>query len=112
MSDPRYREICDVASDGQSLVALVNGDVGWLTYLRAPGDAGFSSRNPHYVGVREAMIEYLLGIGQRDEYPASWALPVSEISQALEYFREHRRPPPFIMWHNDSGDGVVISHGA
>ena len=108
MADPHYREILEESPDGQSLSALLNGDVGWLSYLRAPGDPGFSSRNPRYSGDPNAVIEYVLGNGQRDAYPASWALPSSEVFRALAYFKEHRRAPPFISWHNESGDGAVL----
>jgi hypothetical protein len=110
--DPRFREIRDVASDGQSLSALINGDLGWLMYQRGPDDPGFSSRNPNYAGVADATIEYVLGNGQRDEYPAAWAFSTSEVLRALEYFRVHRQPPPFASWHNDSADGVVFQHAA
>jgi hypothetical protein len=94
--------------DGQSMSALINGGVGWLMYLRENGDAGFSSRNPSYSGPPTAEIEYKLDNGQHDSYPAAWALPIAEVQQALEYFRRELRPPPFVLWHNDSGDGVQI----
>ncbi|MBI1373007.1 MAG: hypothetical protein GC159_09625 [Phycisphaera sp.] len=111
MNDPnhRFREIWVESPDGQSMCALINGDVGWLMYLRENGDAGFSSRNPNYDGNPEAMIEYHLSNGQHDEYPRAWALPISTIEQALEYFRTHHTPPPFVTWHNDSDDGTVIA---
>ena len=51
------------------MVALINGEFGWLMYLRYDGDAGFSSRNPSYQGPSDAMIEYFLSNGQLDEYP-------------------------------------------
>jgi hypothetical protein len=70
-------------------------------YLRCEGDSGFSSRNPSYDGTADGEIEYELSNGQRDFYPASWALPIAEIRRALEYFgREHQRPP-FVIWHED-----------
>ncbi len=90
------------------MCALTNGGLGWLMYLREEGDAGFSSRNPDYAGPPDAEIEYELSNGQHDLYPASWALPVSEINRALEYFRQEQRPPGFITWRNDSGDGATI----
>jgi hypothetical protein len=108
MRNPRYREIHDEAPDGQILTALLNGDVGWLMYLRSADDAGFSSRNPAYLGDDDARIEYVLSNGQVDEYPAAWALPASEIFRALAYFHDHRKAPPFITWHNDSQDGTVL----
>lgn len=103
-----FREEWIELSDGQSMCALINGDVGWLMYLRENGDAGFSSRNPDYSGPPDAQIEYELGNGQRDAYPASWALPVQMVRQAMEYFQRENRPPTFITWHNDSDDGSVI----
>jgi len=92
VANPRFREIEDVATDGQSLLARINGDRGWLLYCPAPGDPGFSSRNPEFAGAPEATIEYVLGNGQRDKCPASWALPVEEMRRALAYFRERRKP--------------------
>lgn len=105
MAESKYKEI---SPDGQLMCALVNGDSGWLMYLREEGDAGFSSRNPNYSGPAGATIEFILSNGQRDEYPTSWALPVADVERALAYFREHNRPPPFIAWNNDSGDGSTI----
>jgi hypothetical protein len=26
----------------------------------------------------------------------------------LEYFEREKKPPPFVTWHNDSGDGTII----
>jgi hypothetical protein len=72
----RYQEIWITTDDWQSMCALVNGDIGWLMYLRREGDAGFSSRNPGYVGAPDATVEYLLNNGQRDEYPL-WTCPDS-----------------------------------
>jgi len=85
----------------QSLCALINGDRGWLMYLREAGDSGFSSRNPVYDGPVDATIEYYLDNGQRDEYPASWAYPLEEVKRALDYFRREEKLPPFITWHPD-----------
>jgi hypothetical protein len=89
MSDQQYQEISAETPDGQSLFALINGDRGWLMYLRANGDAGFSSRNPDYADPEDAVIDYVLSNGQRDEYPASWALPKAEVLRALEFFAEN-----------------------
>ena len=81
-------------------------------YLREPGDAGFSSRNPDYAGPENATVEYQLSNGQRDEYPASWALSLDLVQRALAYFESRKEPPPFILWHNDSEDGTVIPYEA
>ena len=104
----KYQEVWVNTDDGQAMCALINGDRGWLLYLRGSGDPGFSSRNPAYDGPPDAMVEYYMNNGQWDEYPAAWALPIEEVARALEYFQQEKEPPPFITWHNDSGDGVVI----
>jgi hypothetical protein len=105
-------EIWSNTPDGQAICALICGDLGWLVYLRHPEDAGFSSRNPSYNGPGDAEIEYVLSNGQVERYPASWALPIEMIQSALEYFKEHQRPPPFVSWHNDSGDGTMLGNDA
>lgn len=97
--DTECDEVWLEAPDGQTLCALINGDVGWLMYVREPGDAGFSSRNPSYQGDPQAQIKYRLNNGQLDSYPATWALPVEEIRRALDYFSKEHRRPPFIVWH-------------
>ena len=104
----QYKEIWIETEDGQAMCALINGDKGWLMYLRNPEDAGFSSRNPNYKGDKKALLEFYLENGQRDEYPLSWVLPIEEVERALNYFKEEKRPPAFITWYNDSGDGVMI----
>jgi len=83
------------------MCALINGDQGWLMYLREPGDSGFSSRNPDYAGPADATIDYLLSNGQRDEYPASWALPLEVVERALEHFVATGEQAPFVKWHED-----------
>jgi hypothetical protein len=104
----KHREIWIKNPDGQSMCALISGDLGWLMYLRSEGDAGFSSRNPEYRGADTTTIEYALTNGQRDQYPASWALPIELVDRALEHFRKEGRPPQFVVWHNDSADGSTI----
>lgn len=104
----KYEQISHEAENGQILFALINDQLGWLMYLREPGDAGFSSRNPNYEGSPNAKLDYYLSNGQRDEYPLAWAFPVAQVRQAIEYFRKEQQPPPFIVWHNDSGDGTKL----
>lgn len=96
----QFQELWVRAGD-KSLSALINGEHGWLMYLDEPGDSGFSSRNPAYDGPADAMLEYYLNNGQRDEYPASWAYPLDEVTRALEYFRREEKRPAFIEWHRD-----------
>ena len=105
MGRPDDREIWVAGPQGRSLCALVDGEVGWLMVLREPGDAGFSSRNPAYAGPVDAGIDFMLANGQRDKYPAAWTYPVETVMRAVAYFRSTGRRPPFIAWHDDSGDG-------
>lgn len=105
-----FDELWVRSPDGQAMCALINGDRGWLMYLREEGDGGFSSRNPAYIGPPDAEIEYALNNGQHDFYPAAWALPVAEVHRALDYFSRENRPPPFVTWHNDSSDGAEIGN--
>lgn len=105
----QYKEIWAETTDGQSTCVLINGDSGWLMYLRNVGDPGFSSRNPKYDGTEDTTQDYILNNGQLDEYPLSWTLPTHELLQAMEFFVKESKPAPWILWHNDSGDGMVIS---
>jgi hypothetical protein len=100
----RFREVWLESPSGSLLCALINDDLGWLMYLRERGDAGFSSRNPAYAGLPDRMIEYELSNGQVDEYSRAWAYPIDVVERALEHFRRTGTPPPFIEWHNDSGE--------
>ena len=108
----RFLELWVHKADGQALCALINDQRGWLMYLREDGDAGFSSRDPEGRDSANAMIEYVLDNGQHDSYPASWALPVSEIERAFEFFILNSQPADWILWHNDSQDGAVIGKAA
>jgi len=108
MTQSTFQEIWAHGPRSRSLCALINGDVGWLMYQREPEDAGFSSRNPDYAGPADAAIEYVLSNGQRDEYLAAWALPLPLVLQDVEYFQSNGSPPPFVEWHNDSGDGTLL----
>ncbi|MCE9545256.1 MAG: hypothetical protein K8T25_07035 [Planctomycetia bacterium] len=99
--ESQYDEIWLQSPEGQSLCALINGDRGWLMFLREEGDSGFSSRNPDYDGPPDAEITYVLSNGQHDLYPASWALPVNEVKKALDYFKREHKQPPFVVWHED-----------
>jgi len=96
-----FREIWLNKPDGRALCALINGDRGWLMYLREPGDSGFSSRNPDYDGPDEAVIQYVLSNGQGDAYPASWALPLEVLERAMKHFEKSGERAPFVTWHAD-----------
>lgn len=102
MSESQFREIWVDGPSDQSLCAIVNGQVGWLMYLRESGDPGFSSRNPDYGGPEDAVITYVLANGQHDTYPAAWAYSLATVEAAITYFRSQGTPPPFITWHNEA----------
>lgn len=106
----RYQEIWVYTEDDeQVMMALINGDFGWLMYLREEGDAGFSSRNPEYVGSDDETMEFYLSNGQLDKYPLAWVLPMDQVKRALDYFEKYHKPPQFITWHNDSNDGISLN---
>jgi hypothetical protein len=70
-------------------------------YLRHNGDSGFSSRNPNFSGNPDDSIEYQLDNGQLDVYPASWALPLAAVREALRSFLEVHSRPDFVTWHEE-----------
>jgi len=86
-----------------ALCGLISGEIGWLMSLRAPGDAGFSSRNPAYAGPHDALIEDWLDNGQRDRSPASGAVDTATIVRALREFLETGAGPSGVAWHDDAG---------
>jgi hypothetical protein len=102
----RFAEIWVRHGAFPSLCALVHGESAWLTFLRYDGDAGFSSRNPAYCGPPDRTIGYMLGNGQVDEYPASWAYPTEKVFDELLVFAREGRASGSITWFNDSGDGA------
>jgi hypothetical protein len=105
--DTGFAEVWVMHDRYPALCALLNGDIGWLTCLRAEGDAGFSSRNPGYSGPPDAEIEFMLSTGQVDPYPAAWTYPRAEVLEAVRVFAASRRCPAGLCWFNDSGDGVT-----
>jgi hypothetical protein len=100
ISRTQFSEIWMHASTNwPAICALINGDSAWLMFMRHEGDAGFSTRNPNYAGPPQAVIEYYLSNGQRDEYPASWNITAAEAVRALEYFLEGSAIAPWLHWH-------------
>lgn len=103
----RYKQIWvepnETEEDERVMTAFINGDWGWLMYLREDGDSGFSSRNPDYTGSDDdgKTMDFLLSNGQLDHYPLSYVLPVAQVMKALTYFEENHELPPFIAWHDD-----------
>jgi len=102
LDDPaQYKEVWAVLPDGQRICLLLNGDRGFLMYLRhADGDCGFSTRNPYCND--DGKIDYILENGQGDEYPAKWAYPLPVLSEALQEFLQTGKIPSRVSWHDDS----------
>ncbi|MBO5104267.1 MAG: hypothetical protein J6B74_04305 [Ruminococcus sp.] len=98
----QFKEIEIRLEDEQYMYALINGDYGWIMYLREEGDSGFSSRNPDYNGSDSATMKFTLSNGQVDDYPLSWILPADTVNKALLYFEKNHQIPDFINWHDDS----------
>lgn len=101
-SEDQFKEIWIYSQGGQSICALINGDIGWLMYLRWSGDAGFSTRNPDELSNDD--IEYVLSNGQIDYYPRKWAYSISRLKQALFSFIENGELPSQLNWHDDSSN--------
>ena len=103
----QYKEIWvylkESEDDERTMMALLNGDWGWLMYLREEGDSGFSSRNPDYEGTDDDgnMMDFMLSNGQLDHYPLSYVISANQVMEALNYFEKHHELPGFISWHND-----------
>jgi len=99
----QFSEVWLQHTDGwPAMGALINGEAAWLTYVRHEGDAGFSTRNPQFVGSHKLMIEYYLSNGQRDEYPAAWNITIAEALHALEHFLEEETMAPWLTWQDES----------
>ncbi|MDY6920513.1 MAG: Imm1 family immunity protein [Pseudomonadota bacterium] len=101
-SEDQFKEIWIYGQSGQSICALINGDVGWLMYLRWSGDAGYSTRNPDESSKDD--IEYMLSNGQMDYYPKKWAYPIVRLKQALCSFIDNGELPDQLTWHDDSSN--------
>lgn len=100
----QYKEIWiyaeETEDDDRAMLALLNGDYGWLMYLNEEGDAGLSSRNTEYAGTDDdgKTMDFMMSNGQMDRYPLSYVLPAEQVMKALDYFKKYHQLPPFIMW--------------
>ena len=98
-SPEQFKEIWLKGENGESLCALINGDIGWLMYLRFEGDAVFSSRNPNISS--EEDIEFMLSNGQIDIYPKNWTYHINILREAMESFLKDGKIPHQVEWHDD-----------
>jgi hypothetical protein len=84
---------------GPMISMLRNEANGFLMYLRADGDAGFTSRS---VQDRSGTATFRLSNGQEDEYPLSRCVDISECYKALAaFFSRNGDRPDSILWHAD-----------
>ena len=60
----QYKEIW-VYLEETAMMALINGNYGWLMYINEEGDSGLSSRNPSYAGTDDdgKTIDFMLSNG-------------------------------------------------
>lgn len=80
----------------RSLVALISGDVGWLTLFRFDGDQGLSTMNPNCDG--DVELEFRLDNGQVDFYPASFCVELEKVRGAFRHFFKTGEADPAIAW--------------
>jgi len=100
--DKQFMDISLRVSDGFPVIcALFNSEAAWLMYLQYDGDAGFSTRDPDYIGSEDDNIEYYLNNGQLDECPASWNIGKAQAITALEYFVDRADMLPSLQWERN-----------
>lgn len=99
-SQDQFKEIWLEGKNGESMCAFINGDIGWLMYLRFEGDAGFSSRNPNSTSKKK--IEFMLSNGQCDIYPEHWTYNIDELVTAMQSFLVDGKLPRQLDWHDDT----------
>jgi hypothetical protein len=92
------REIVLVADAGAVLTILVAGNRAFMTYLREPGDSGFSSRGPDE---RPGEVPFVLSNGQEDRFPYAWTVDLDASLRAIEFFLIDGRRPDDIAWHEE-----------
>jgi Immunity protein Imm1 len=86
--------------DQNRLCGLLNCQGGWLMFLRDAEDVGSRSRNLQRE-VREGEFEeYILGNGQADSYPKSWAFDRPVIFAAISAFVRTGGRPTTVDWQD------------
>jgi hypothetical protein len=85
----------------ERMALLLNGDRGWLMHFRFDGDVGLHSENPGYLGDPDLEMEFVLGNGQRDLYPARWMFDLETITFTLEHFLMTGERGHWITWVED-----------
>ena len=99
-SSEQFKEIWLDGQNGESLCALINGNIGWLMYSRFEGDAGFATKNPQISSNKD--VEYVLNNGQKDWYPENWTYSVKILAQAMQSFLRNNQQPSQVDWQDNS----------
>jgi len=99
-SSNEFKEIWVHHNNGQRICALINGNIGWLMYLRHERDIGFSTRNPNEK--KEQDLKFILNNGQEDCYPRNWCYSVKTLEIAMIFFLKNGEKPNNVEWHDDS----------
>jgi hypothetical protein len=95
-----FLELWVERDDEQTMAVLLNDDRGWITHFRFDGDSGLHSENPAWQG-EDIELEFLLGNGQMDHYPARWTFDIGVIQQTLEQFIRTGEAGGLIAWRED-----------
>lgn len=89
----------ELDEDGPMMCALLANDEGWLMFLRNPGDAGFSTRNPKRS--TEEKARFRLANGQVDEYPLRWCYSAEVVRDAFIELATTKQRPTNVVWRSD-----------
>ena len=94
----QYAEIWLSQGTAKALSLLVNRDLAWIMYLVNIDEQCWHSVESRSSGASDATLEFVLANGQRDEYPASWAVPTEQALSALECFFLRQERSPALSW--------------
>ncbi|MEO0355663.1 MAG: hypothetical protein AAF268_12650, partial [Cyanobacteria bacterium P01_A01_bin.3] len=64
MVSKQFKELWVELPNGQSMCALLNGDLGWLMHCDRTGDVSYHSIAPDFSGPADRQIDYCLNNGQ------------------------------------------------
>ena len=81
--------------DDKSLAALVNGDIGWVTLFRFPGDEGIWTCDPEG---NDDEVPFRLANGQLDHYPEKYTVPLADVVKAFAHFFDTGDALPELKW--------------
>lgn len=68
----------------RSMAALINGNLGWLTFFRFSGDEGVWTFNPDCASDED--LDFKLDNGQVDYFPKYFCIDIKAVQAALCHF--------------------------